>query len=274
MAVPLAVAIVLALVLGTGGGRRALSAGHAVAPRARRPLPRRSTPIAVDELRTDERILFYTSYVWLGTRHRRDVALTFDDGPGPFTLRILAALERFHARATFFEIGREVRAHPRITQRLARAGMVVGDHTEHHPQLTRLPPERQAAEIDQAAREIRAAGAPWPALFRPPYGSFDSATLGLLRSRRMLMALWTVDTRDYAGPGVRRIVYAALSGARPGAIILFHDGGGDRSQTLAALPRVLERLRRRRYRLVTLPELLQDDPPPAGQPPPRSLAGD
>jgi peptidoglycan/xylan/chitin deacetylase (PgdA/CDA1 family) len=200
--------------------------------------------------------------------------LTFDDGPGPFTPRILAVLERMHAKATFFEIGRQVRAHPRITARLARAGMAIGDHTQDHPPLAVLSPAEQTAEIDQAASAIKAAGAPAPLLFRPPYGSFDATTLDLLRARDSLMVLWTVDTSDYAQPGVKQIVYTALSGARPGAIVLFHDGGGNRSQTLAALPRIIERLHQRGYRLVTVPELLQDDPPPLSQHPPQSLGGD
>ena len=111
-------------------------------------------------------------------------------------------------------------------------------------------------------------------LFRPPYGSFDDSTLALLRARDMVMVLWTVDTADYARPGVKRIIYTALSGARPGANLLFHDGGGDRTQTLASLPRILRRLTERGYRLVTVPQLLEHDPPPDGQTPPRSLSGD
>jgi peptidoglycan/xylan/chitin deacetylase (PgdA/CDA1 family) len=205
---------------------------------------------------------------------RREVALTFDDGPGPFTLPILAILHRLHAKATFFEIGRQVLTFPRITARQAREGMAIGDHTQDHPPLALLSPEEQAAQIDEAAHAIRTASAPRPLLFRPPYGSFDRATLHLLHTRDMLMVLWTVDTSDYSQPGVRRIVYTALSGVRPGAIILFHDGGGNRRQTVAALPRIIERLHERGYRLVTIPQLLRDDPPPASQPRPENLIGD
>jgi peptidoglycan/xylan/chitin deacetylase (PgdA/CDA1 family) len=204
----------------------------------------------------------------------REIALTFDDGPSPFTPQILAVLERFHAKATFFEIGREAHAYSRFTTRLARAGMVIGDHTEAHPTMGLLSASAQASELDDAASAIRAAGAPRPLLFRPPYGSFDATTLGLSRARGMVMVLWTVDTSDYARPGVERIVYTALSGARPGAILLFHDGGGDRAETVAALPRTIARLRQRGYSLVTVPELLHDDPPPIGQPSPVSLTGD
>lgn len=77
-----------------------------------------------------------------------------------------------------------------------------------------------------------------------------------------MIVLWSVDTSDYARPGVARIIYTALSGARPGAVILMHDGGGDRFQTVAALPRIITRLRQRHYRLMTISELVAADPPP------------
>jgi peptidoglycan-N-acetylglucosamine deacetylase len=279
LAALLAVSLTLVVVINSAGHEQGYLRTHHVVgatgpsePQPRRGPGRRS--IIAREVRTDRRILAYTGYIRTGVPRRRDIALTFDDGPGPFTPRILAVLEHLHAKATFFEIGRQVRADPHITARLARAGMAIGDHTQDHPPLAELSPNEQAAEIDEAARAIAAAGAPKPLLFRPPYGSFDSATLALLRARDMLMAFWTVDTSDYAQPGVQRIIYTALSGARPGAIILFHDGGGNRSQTLAALPRIIERLHQRGYRLVSIPELLEDDPPPAGQSSPQPIAGD
>ena len=89
----------------------------------------------------------------------------------------------------------------------------------------------------------------------------------------MLLVLWTVDTSDYARPGVARIAYTPISGARPGAIVLMHDGGGDRAQTVTALPRIIAALRRHRYRLVTLSQLLADDPPPRHHPAPQPLYG-
>jgi peptidoglycan/xylan/chitin deacetylase (PgdA/CDA1 family) len=270
----LAAAVTLAIIIdGVGGqhGRAPTRAGAGVAGLGGRRVPASST---ARELRAEKRVLSYTSYIRLGTPHRREIALSFDDGPGPFTSRILAVLKRFGAKATFFEIGRQVRAYPRLTARLLAGGMAIGDHTEDHPPLALLSSSGQAKEIDRAAAAIHAAGARGPLLFRPPYGSFDASTLALLRARDMVMVLWTVDTRDYARPGVKPIIYTALSGARPGAILLFHDGGGDRSQTIAALPRIIRRLTERGYRLVTVPQLFEHDPPPVGQPPPRSLGGD
>jgi peptidoglycan/xylan/chitin deacetylase (PgdA/CDA1 family) len=115
--------------------------------------------------------------------------------------------------------------------------------------------------------------AAFPRLFRPPYGGFDDTTLALLRHYGMLMVLWSVDTHDYLQPGVPTIVARALAGAQPGAIILMHDAGGPRAQTVAALPQIIAGIRRHHLKLVTVPRLLADDPPPLTQPPPRSLAG-
>jgi peptidoglycan/xylan/chitin deacetylase (PgdA/CDA1 family) len=201
----------------------------------------------------------------------REIALSFDDGPSIYTPRILHVLAQRHVPATFFVIGREAKLYPRYVRAEAKAGNEVGDHTETHPPMSALPAPEQRAQIVDAANAIRAAGAPSPVLWRPPYGVFNSITLSILHSLRMLMVMWTVDTSDYIRPGVSRIIHTALSGARPGAIILMHDGGGDRSETVAALPRIIYSLRKRGYRLVTVPQLLANDPPPrsqTGAPPP------
>ena len=220
-----------------------------------------------------DRVLGYTSYVQLAGRRRREVALTFDDGPSRYTPEILQVLRHMHAPATFFVIGRWALAYPELVADEVRAGSEVADHTESHPPLAELSPAAQTAQITQAAEAIHQAGAPYPVLLRPPYGSFDQSTLEVLRGERMLMVLWSADTSDYLRPGVSKIIYTAVSGAQPGAIILMHDGGGDRSQTVAALPRIIVRLRQRGFHLVTVSQLIADDPPPTDQPPPQPLSG-
>jgi peptidoglycan-N-acetylglucosamine deacetylase len=220
-----------------------------------------------------ERVLSYTSYIRLGTAHKREVALTFDDGPGPYTPQILRVLERARAPATFFVIGEWARRYPQLVRDETRAGFEVADHTETHPFMTALPAAAQRAQIIDAGQAIQHAGAPFPHLWRPPYGAFNTTTLTILHALKMLIVLWTVDTSDYARPGVPRIVYTAISGARPGAIILMHDGGGNRSETIAALPRIIAAIRKRGYHLVTISQLLADDPPPRHQPPPQPLSG-
>ncbi len=219
-----------------------------------------------------DRALRYTSYIRVGNARKREVALSFDDGPSSFTPKILRILNRTHTPATFFVIGRQAKLFPRYVREETLQGSEVGDHTETHPFMSQLSPAAQRAQIVDAADAIHTAGAPFPSLWRPPYGAFNQVTLAILRSRQMLMALWTVDTSDYARPGVARIRYVALSGARPGAIILMHDGGGDRSETVAALPRIIAVLRLHGYKLVTVGQLLADDPPPA-QAPPTPLSG-
>jgi peptidoglycan/xylan/chitin deacetylase (PgdA/CDA1 family) len=218
-------------------------------------------------------VLAYTAYVRLASHRVRQVALTFDDGPSEYTPRVLRILRRTHTPATFFVIGRQARAYPRLIAAEARGGFEIGDHTETHPFMAGLPGTEQATQIANAADAIRHAGGPYPRLFRPPYGSFDRSTLAKLRQQGMLMVLWSADTKDYSRPGVAKIVYTALSGAQPGAIIIMHDGGGDRRQTVAALPRIIRGMRRRGYRLVTVAQLIAGAPPPRGQPSPRPLSG-
>jgi peptidoglycan-N-acetylglucosamine deacetylase len=226
-----------------------------------------------NQARSVDRVLGYTSYVQLAGHRRRDVALTFDDGPSPYTPQILGVLRRMHAVATFFVIGRSARLYPQYVADEARAGDEVGDHTEDHPPLGELSSTAQTDEIAEAGDAIHAAGAPYPVLLRPPYGSFNQTTLEVLRAQRMLMVLWSADTSDYLRPGVSKIIYTAVSGGESGAIILMHDGGGDRSETVAALPRIIVRLRQRGFRLVTISQLVAADPPPASQPPPTPLSG-
>jgi len=151
---------------------------------------------------------------------------------------------------------------------------VIGDHTENHPMLAKLSAHDQYEELFEQIARIELAGGRRPVLFRPPYGSFDPTTLRELAKLHLLMVLWSADTDDYLEPGVGVIVERALAGAQPGAILLMHDGGGNRAQTIAALPLIISRLRAQGYHLVTVPRLLLDDPPPAGQPLPPNLSGD
>jgi peptidoglycan/xylan/chitin deacetylase (PgdA/CDA1 family) len=220
---------------------------------------------AVAENAAINRTLGYTPYVRIAGSQHREIALTFDDGPGPYTPQILATLKRDGVPATFFEVGILERYFSASTAQIVAAGDVIGDHTEGHAAMSRLSAAAQRAQLVKQIQAVERHGARFPRLFRPPYGLWNGATLALLHRYRMLMVLWTVDTNDYRRPGVQAIVRTALAGARPGAIILFHDAGGDRSETAVALPRIIASLRRRGYRLVTVPRLLLDNPAPHGQ---------
>jgi peptidoglycan-N-acetylglucosamine deacetylase len=219
-------------------------------------------------------VLAYTPFVKEGGDRGRDIALTFDDGPGPYTPGVLSVLERLHVHATFFVIGEMLRYFSASVERELRDGDVVGDHTETHPELATLSAHDQHEELFEQIARIELLDGPRPVLFRPPYGSYNATTMRELRALHLLMVLWSADTGDYLQPGVSVIVERALAGAHPGAIILMHDAGGTRTQTIEALPTIIRGLRARGYNLVTVPEMLRDDPPPAGRPLPTNLRGD
>jgi peptidoglycan-N-acetylglucosamine deacetylase len=248
---------------------------------------RHSSPAAAIKGRTDPKrvredessdavaaVLAYTSFVRHGGTRSNEVALTFDDGPGPYTPSVLTVLERMRVHATFFTVGRMERYFGSSTVREIRDGDAIGDHTEDHAALGRLSAHDQHEQLLEQIARVEVLGGSRPALFRPPYGSFNATTLRELHTLHLLMVLWSVDTSDYLQPGVEAIVQRALAGAHPGAIILMHDAGGNRSQTIAALPAIIRGLRAKGLRPVTVPTLLRDDPPAAGEPVPRSLAGD
>ena len=232
---------------------------------------------AAAELKAEQRainsVLAYTPAVTSGGSKGNEVALTFDDGPGPYTQQLVAELNRLHVHATFFAIGNQEQYFSAGTVAEVDSGDVIGDHTETHPMMASLSPHDQYEELFEQMVQVEVLGAKRPRLFRPPYGSFDPTTFKQLRHLHLLMILWSVDTADYTLPGTQTIVERALAGAKPGAIILMHDAGGNRSETIAALPAIVKGLRKRGLRPVTIPQLLMDDPPPHGQPIPTSLTG-
>jgi peptidoglycan-N-acetylglucosamine deacetylase len=213
-----------------------------------------------------DRALATTPFVRFGGVQHRLIALTFDDGPGPYTNAVIDTLQRLGVPGTFFVVGRELSDFGTGTvQRQVELGMPIGDHTWAHANLAQLSPGDQRAQIGDASRALVAAGAPALRLFRPPYGAYDDATRTLLRRARMLTVLWSIDSEDYTRPGVAGIVQNVVSNAKPGAIVLMHDAGGDRSETIGALPQIVAKLRRQGYRFVTVPRLLLENPPPLEQ---------
>ena len=213
-------------------------------------------------------VMRFTPFIANGTHRRRAIALTFDDGPGPYTPAIMRILLRMHAPATFFVVGQELHDFSGALRSEVRHGFVIGDHTQNHAWLIHLGANGQASQIGAVARELTRYGAPAPWLFRPPYGAFNGVTMRTLRRLRMFMVLWSVDPSDWRRPGTGAIVSNVLRNSRPGAVVIMHDGGGDRSQTVAALPAIINGLRKRHYGLVTVPRLLTLDPPPRHQTPP------
>ncbi len=186
-----------------------------------------------------------------GSRRRKRVALTFDDGPSVYTPKVLKILKREHARGTFFEIGAQVPAYAPEARAIVEAGDELGNHSLHHE--TRPG----GASMRETSRRIKHATGFAPCLFRPPGGAFDSRVVSDARSLGMSTVIWDVDPRDWSTPGSGAIYSRVVSATRPGSIVLMHDGGGNRSQTVAALPKIVHTLRHRGYRFVTVTRLLR-----------------
>lgn len=186
---------------------------------------------------------------------RKEVALSFDDGPAAITPSFVRMLKANDAVATFFMIGEQVTGNfgPTLREEL-RNGDALGDHTFTHPDL--VASGAVASQLQRTITAIRGLSGYTPCVFRPPYGDYDSSVLQTAASLGLATILWEVDPSDYALPGVSAIEQRVLSAVQPGSIVLSHDGGGPRGQTLAAYPYIIRALRARGYRFLTVPELL------------------
>ena len=188
----------------------------------------------------------------------KTVALTFDDGPGPSTAQILAILARYGVRATFFNVGTAMAAHPELVRAMAQQGHTLGDHTWDHAHMSQLTEAQQADEIDRQAAEQRALVGTTPTVMRPPYGEYDDTTLAVAAARGLSVWNWSCSTQDWKANGastsywVNRIVTraeAAVKGPHP--VILMHDAPapGDPA-TVLALPRIIQFFRDHGYTFV------------------------
>jgi peptidoglycan/xylan/chitin deacetylase (PgdA/CDA1 family) len=232
------------------------TASHGIAAAAtRRPAPATAVPPA--SRRALYRVVGCRSRGRFAYLHAagRAVAIGFDDGPAAATPAFVSMLERARAKATFFMIGRQVTPSYRATLlRELRDGDALGDHSFNHPDLTRSGDVY--TELHSTLAAIRSQTGYTPCVFRPPYGAYDSSVLDIARSLGLATVLWNDDPRDWALPGTGSIVRQVLAQVRPGSIIISHDGGGPRGETLAAYPSIIAGLRARGYRILTIPELL------------------
>jgi len=191
----------------------------------------------------------------MGGPRRKVVALSFDDGPWSDTPAFVRMLESEHVPATFFMIGEQVTGQYRSTlQRELRDGDALGDHTYTHPDL--LTSGEVSGQLRNTLMAIRHLTGYTPCVFRPPYGAYDQSVIDTARSLGLATVLWNVDPSDYTLPGVEAIEQRVLAQVQPGSIILSHDGGGPRGETLAAYPRIIHVLKQRGYRFQTVPQLL------------------
>ena len=185
-----------------------------------------------------------------GPRGRKRIAIGFDDGPSEYTLRVLRVLREFDSHATFFEIGQETSGRAAIMRKILAQGNEIGNHSLHHES------DPSSESLHETNHLIRAATGFRPCDFRPPDGRVNSGLIDRAHAEHLVTVNWDVDPRDWADPGVGAIASGVIHSAHNGSIVVLHDGGGDRSQTVAALPAILSHFRDRGYKFVTVAELL------------------
>ena len=185
-----------------------------------------------------------------GPRERKVVALTFDDGPSEYTPAFLQVLREKHVPATFFEIGQEMSRYPDAMRQILREGDEIGNHTMHHTEFPGYGAIAPATTLAESITHFR------PCLFRPPGGAVNSAVIGAAAADGLRTITWDVDPADWSMPGTGAIYSRVVDAAQAGSIILMHDGGGPRDETLAALPQIIDTLRARGYGFATVTNLL------------------
>jgi peptidoglycan/xylan/chitin deacetylase (PgdA/CDA1 family) len=181
------------------------------------------------------------------------IALTFDDGPHPqFTPKILAILDRYNVKATFFVVGEMAEKYPDLIQAERAAGHLLGNHTYHHVNLTRIPFADILTEWQACQDVVKSITGDTMRFCRPPGGDYDAPVIRAAMDLNLTTVLWTDDPGDYASPGATVIEKRTLRRIGNGGIILLHDGV---QQTLDVLPQIIENLQRRRFRFVTISQM-------------------
>lgn len=185
------------------------------------------------------------------------IALTFDDGPWPqWTEQVLDILKKNNIKATFFMVGEVVKEYPQLAKQVVADGHAVGNHTWTHP-YRRFDEAGASWEIDRTSELIYKTTGVRTSLFRPPGGYLTNGLAAYAEKEKYVVAMWSADSIDYRRPSPERLAYNVLRNARPGGIVLMHDGGGNRSNTVAALPIIISDLKKQGYKFVTMPELLE-----------------
>ncbi|MBD1939254.1 polysaccharide deacetylase family protein [Microcoleus sp. FACHB-68] len=185
------------------------------------------------------------------------IALTFDDGPWIETPKVLGILKEYDVKATFFMIGQHVQTYPDIAKQVVAAGHALGNHTWHH-YTHQMDGATAAAEIDNTSNRIFQVTGVKTQLFRPPAGRLENGLAEYARNQKNSVVMWSVDPLDWLeSTSPQSLVKAVLDNAQPGGIVLLHDGGGNRTRTLQALPPIIAELKQRGYRFVSVQELLE-----------------
>lgn len=188
-----------------------------------------------------------------GTTGDRVVYLTFDDGPSAYTPAVLDLLRRYDARATFFVIGSQVRPQAGLVARAGSEGHAIANHTWSHPRLGGIGSGAFWQQIGWTQTVIAEVTGRAPTCLRPPYGSTDRNTVPWAAQFGLRVVMWDVDPQDWRTPGAAAIAARVVNNVRPGAVVLLHDGGGSRQQTVNALGSILVQLSARGYRFERVP---------------------
>jgi peptidoglycan-N-acetylglucosamine deacetylase len=197
--------------------------------------------------------------IWGINTKEKLVALTFDDGPNPvYTTQILDLLAKYHAKATFFVIGERAKEFPDIIKREAKEGHEVANHTYSHIYDFDNSPAKLRKELERSSKTIKNITGFKPTLYRPVAGYYNDLILNtaIKNGYRVVLWSWTQDTRDWSCPGINKITNNVVSDIKPGDITIFHDSGGDRSQTVCALENILRYLNKEGFKCVTVSEMI------------------
>jgi peptidoglycan/xylan/chitin deacetylase (PgdA/CDA1 family) len=189
-----------------------------------------------------------------GTSKR--IALTFDDGPTKYTGPVLDILRKAEIPATFFVIGSQVGPNRELVRRIVREGHALANHTWSHANVSAGGAAANTQLMDTQYALQKAVGRAG-CLMRPPGGAVGPGLVAWLRKHQKVGVLWDVDSNDYQLPSTAKMVREIVSATRAGSIILLHDGGGDRTRTVAAVPAIIKQLQAKGYEFVTVPELLK-----------------
>jgi peptidoglycan/xylan/chitin deacetylase (PgdA/CDA1 family) len=181
---------------------------------------------------------------------RRTVALTFDDGPSPYTRKVLAVLQRNQVKATFCMLGDQAIRYRSIAKRIVSEGHQVCNHTRTHPNMRRLSSAKAGKQIADAQVQITSASGVRPTLFRFPYGASDARVRAVVKKAGLKNLTWNVDTKDWRKPPATTITARASGHPHDGAVVLMHDGGGNRSRTVTSLDATIKQLKRKGYTFV------------------------
>ncbi|NET02296.1 MAG: polysaccharide deacetylase family protein [Sphaerospermopsis sp. SIO1G1] len=188
---------------------------------------------------------------------KKVIALTFDDGPWPkSTAQVLDILKKNDIKGTFFVVGRNVKNYPDLTKQIVAEGHSIANHTWHH-WYHHMNAQKAAYEVANTSKIILETTGVKTGLFRPPGGIMTNGVVNYARNNKYAVIMWSSDSIDYSRPSVAKLMNNIFKSARPGGIVLMHDGGGDRTRTVQALPKIIDRFRKQGYEFVTIPEMLE-----------------